>query len=696
MSILSARLLFRVDPLPHESPRGYLCRVAHAQGYGGPLLLAQIAGLPRSGLERDANAKQLAHLLRLEPEEWRAMCYRHINGRTRYDQRLFCGERISADDLNYRRPRLCPRCLGERAVWWAVWDLGLVTTCPIHHCHLLNQCPACKRMLAWQRPAVHECRCGLDLRTVPPEAATADLVAINAVIYRATGFSPGPAAERDLTDCGFPPEMLKLKLGALLRLILFMGAIREKDRLRQKQRPFAATDLVAATEITRAAVTLLREWPRPLREVLRHMLPPESTHPAAFNFNEILGNFYRHLFRVLPRSEFGFLHDAFERFVIEDWKGLIRGQHRYFSTAVRRSSPWVAATEAERIARIGGGKILDLVHDGHLEALIVDVRPGGSRTECWIRRESLNRWIAARDAELAPYMSRREARGTLGLTICTIVKVAAAGAIRYVEGPEQNFPTGFFFFLREDVMKIKHAFEKHAAPVMHYSKPDEVITLRHAIKNYLGRGSALAAVISAVVDGSLVPVGYATGGRGITGYLFRSEELRKYRPVPEVKPHPEIFLNFREAASVLSIKRNVVRDLVAQGLLGLAAGYRNGFAKLVPEKDVRCFAESYVSTSVLAKRFHLNSGSLARHLKESGTPLLAIPDPDPGRGHAYFLRKDVAAQIRLPTRRMLREESQRRMKAERKRKWAEYRLAQESATGKPMRRVRATRPVQRS
>jgi hypothetical protein len=624
------------------------------------------------------------------------MCYRHINGRTRFDHRLFCGERITADDLNYKFPRICPRCLVERPVWWAVWDLGLVTTCPIHRCHLLNQCPACNRMLAWQRPAVHECRCGLDLRTVPPGAATADLIAINPLIYGAAGLSPGAAAEVDLTECSFPPEMLELKLGALLRLILFMGAIREKDGLRRKQRPFAATDLVAATEISRAAVTLLREWPVPLREILRHMLPPESTHPAELNFSEIFGNFYRHLFRVLSRSEFGFLHDAFERFVIEDWKGLIRGQHRYFSVAVRRNSPWVGATEAERIARIGGGRIVDLIHGGHLEALIVAVRPGGSRTECWIRRESLNRWIAARDAELARYMSRREAKGTLGLTICTIVKVAAAGAIRYVEGPEQNFPTGFFFFLREDVMKIKHAFEKHAAPVMHYSKPDEFITLRHAIKNYLGRDSALAAVISAVVDGSLVPVGYATGCRGITGYLFRSEELRKFRPVPEIKPHPEIFLNFREAASVLGIKRNIVRDLVAQGLLGLAAGYRNGFAKLVPEKDVRCFAESYVSTSVLAKRFRLNSGSLARHLKESGTPLLAIPDPDPGRGHAYFLRKDVAAQIRLPTRRMLREEAERRMKAARRQKWAAYRLTKERALGKPMRRVlRATRPVQR-
>jgi hypothetical protein len=40
-----ARVLFRVDPLPRESPRGYLCRVAHAHRYGGPLSLLQIAGL---------------------------------------------------------------------------------------------------------------------------------------------------------------------------------------------------------------------------------------------------------------------------------------------------------------------------------------------------------------------------------------------------------------------------------------------------------------------------------------------------------------------------------------------------------------------------------------------------------------------------------------------------------------------------
>jgi hypothetical protein len=70
-----------------------------------------------------------------------------VGGRNRFDQRSFYGQRISVDDLNYERPRICPPLPQGGPIWWAVWDLGLVTTRPIHGCHLVNQCPACKRRL---------------------------------------------------------------------------------------------------------------------------------------------------------------------------------------------------------------------------------------------------------------------------------------------------------------------------------------------------------------------------------------------------------------------------------------------------------------------------------------------------------------------------------------------------------------------
>jgi TniB protein len=158
--------------------------------------------------------------------------------------------------------------------------------------------------------------------------------------------------------------------------------------------------------------------------------------------------------------------------------------------------------------------------------------------------------------------------------------------------------------------------------------------------------------------------------------------------VPGMTVHPEGVVTFGEAAAVLGVSMPVIRGLVEQGILHITAEYRNGFSKLLPAVDVQRFAEGYVATSVLAKRFHLDSGSLARYLKESGTPLLGIPLPDPGDYYAFFLRKDVAAQIQLPSRRRLREEAARRIRDARRKKWAEYRLARETSSGKPMRRQR--------
>jgi hypothetical protein len=369
---------------------------------------------------------------------------------------------------------------------------------------------------------------------------------------------------------------------------------------------------------------------------------PVLEDPAALTFRIIFGNFYRHLFRVLPRSEFGFLHDAFERFVIEDWDGFIRGQHRYFSAFTRRNCQWMAANEAEKTARTTSERIMDLVRRGHIQGRFLSLRRNGVN-ECWIRRETFNQWMAARDAELACYMARPEAMRTLGLRHSTLMHVASAGLIRWVKGPAENFPDGYYFFLREDVMKIKHAFENHAVAVKKYSTPNE-IALRHAMKNYLGRGSGLAAVIRAVVDGHLKPIGCTRRFPGITGYLFLSEDLRRYRPAPVVETPPGGFLNYREASAVLEVKAAVIRGMVAQGIL-IATETRFGLSKLVPAADVLRFADQYVSATVLARQFNLKTQWLAYHLEKTATPFLAVPLLEKGKGPALLILREVAARL---------------------------------------------------
>lgn len=70
-----------------------------------------------------------------------------------------------------------------------------------------------------------------------------------------------------------------------------------------------------------------------------------------------------------------------------------------------------------------------------------------------------------------------------------------------------------------------------------------------------------------------------------------------------------------------------------------------------------------------------------RYLKESGTPLLSIPLPEIGSRHAYFLRRDVACQVHIPSRKTLRQAAERRIVADRRKRWARFRLAKEAALG---------------
>jgi hypothetical protein len=640
------RLLFRVEPIPSESLRGYFCRVTDAHRYDSPQWLVSLAGLPKDAfaLDREDRTRRIAQLARLEPEEYLAMCYRRVKRPGRFDQRTFCGKLVSSGQLNLWRPRVCSCCLRERSVWWAIWDLFLVAACPLHRCLLINQCPGCKKMLAWERPAVERCRCGTDLRTGVAEAASADVLAMNTLIYRAAGFSTSTAAELELGEYHFPPELARLALDSLLRLIRSMQLLAGLASLRETPPRPCRTELISAIEADQAATAVLRDWPRAWCKALSGIVRKNSEYAPEMSLCESFGNFHRHLFYALPRSVFGFIHDGFETFVVKHWKGVVRGHCRTLSDGTREKSMWISAQQAAKKARLNASRIGELVRQGRLDGIFHKMRCRREHVECWIKRASLDQWITARDNDLAQYMSRPEAQKTLGLHCTTLLRVAKAGLIRYVHGSERYFRPGFYF-PREDISTIKHAFAKHAVPVREYSKPGGLTALRYGLI-YLGLDSGLPALIQGVVDGTLVPVAYTNQFPGIMGYLFPAEQVRKYRCAAGVQTPPEGFLNYSEAASSLGwTGTDVIAGLVARGVLDTRAGYHHGRTKLVPASEIHRFASQYVAVKVLARRLHVTADWLRMYLKKSRAPVLAVPV---GTGRrALFLTKELATQVRI-------------------------------------------------
>lgn len=233
-------------------------------------------------------------------------------------------------------------------------------------------------------------------------------------------------------------------------------------------------------------------------------------------------------------------------------------------------------------------------------------------------------------------MSGPEVKRLVGLKHETLMKIVQAGLIRYSKGVDRSFPNSFSF-RREDVMRIVSTFDKWKSQTCTDVTSGSSIALRRALKNYLGRDIGLPSVIRAVIEGKLSPVGYTSAFRGIMGYLFQSGDLRQYRPTQFGIPH-DGFVSFREAATLLTTRTEVIRALVKRGLLTSPNEYRNGFAKLIPTSDIECFAARYIDASILSKLPGITKHRLRCQLRNMKLPALEVPIP--GKGRRLFVPRE--------------------------------------------------------
>src|SRR5205807_2230131 len=79
------------------------------------------------------------------------------------DCRIF-GQFVPRTALRLNPAKICPHCLREFGYVCRIWDLKIVTTCPLHKCLLLDECPNCRRTLPFLRSRLNICKCQYDWR----------------------------------------------------------------------------------------------------------------------------------------------------------------------------------------------------------------------------------------------------------------------------------------------------------------------------------------------------------------------------------------------------------------------------------------------------------------------------------------------------------------------------------------------------
>lgn len=166
-----------------ESLAGWCWRIYMANGHDVPQDVRSALKGGKTSLELNAD-QVLRHLLGTDVlETLRSREYRLTE---RWDQK--CVVKWHTWSLT---PRFCPLCVASSGYHCLLWDLPLVTACPLHACLLAESCHACGLTFTWktlasgwlcacgakvsERPVVRAPRCAIGLVRMLAKAADAQV-----------------------------------------------------------------------------------------------------------------------------------------------------------------------------------------------------------------------------------------------------------------------------------------------------------------------------------------------------------------------------------------------------------------------------------------------------------------------------------------------------------------------------------------
>jgi hypothetical protein len=157
-------------PAPDESFRGFLKRIAEANGYATVRELLRVGGLRLGGngdlglIQLRGHLESLQNIGRLAAGSPDCMNQYQAEVIAGDEAIVLEGVRVHLDALLKARTPVCARCLAETRYMRDDWDLATVTVCAHHHLVLQDECLSCGHEILWDRPALLECEaCGAEL-----------------------------------------------------------------------------------------------------------------------------------------------------------------------------------------------------------------------------------------------------------------------------------------------------------------------------------------------------------------------------------------------------------------------------------------------------------------------------------------------------------------------------------------------------
>lgn len=584
----SSTLPVRPRPIAGEATRGYLLRVAQANGYE---TLAQL-GTVFESFEKLGQALYLTvdekdKLFGPLPSFWGPTVY---------------SEGLSAGDFNHTRLRWCPKCLRESVYLRGLWSVEVVSVCTRHGICLIDQCHNCESAQGLERVNFVQCCCGASLlHTRGVEKVHGSVLSIS------------EAMESSLTQktayANFPP----LALAEWIRLITYLGQFSESFQPTKPGKIAKLYQVDTAMRLTSQIARLLEDWPKNFYRLLSTLHRHDEEQ---LSIRKTFGPLYRVLYTDMPDACFQFLRDVFEHYLIECWPGVVCGRHRAFQAETIATHPRMAWKRAAKQAGIAPSIVRHLIRTELISASEIELPSG--RTMRSIEKKQLKQLTDLAKAgftlkEAAYRLALPESRvrelindEIIEPLVSRIHGNAAAWLI-----PEQQLRR--LYFNGHEMISVS-----------------ATITTGKILKHWRLREGEFKALVQALMSGRLVPVGTQAERTPLGKLVFVEFQARQW--LTEIRDAPGVSLSVDEAAKRLGLKQQVVYDLVKAGLLATPQEDRHG--RRITPAALKAFRESYISLAEYAHSLNRAPRSVLQSLE-----VQPISGPMIDGSRQYFYRR---------------------------------------------------------
>ncbi|WP_068773765.1 TniQ family protein [Paenibacillus sp. FJAT-26967] len=184
-------LLVRPEPFPDESFKGYIIRLSEANGYPFPNRIYKMAGLYKYNkgmnvcmVDEKVDVSRLSQLTTWSEEQLLSLSFYNEIAKLEQDKNSRLVHKLWRFGTCVYKQQLCPLCLIETAYHRKLWDLNIVTTCPVHLCFLIDQCPQCQKKISPHRSHLLYCNCSYDFREAQVENVSKEQTYVTQLLNR--------------------------------------------------------------------------------------------------------------------------------------------------------------------------------------------------------------------------------------------------------------------------------------------------------------------------------------------------------------------------------------------------------------------------------------------------------------------------------------------------------------------------------